>query len=426
MVKPISSMLSVLFIFALSLTAFAADDPYSVHLSAGSEELLNNRFESAAGHFREALASKPDDFDALLGLGTALNAMEDDGAGSFLKQALYINPESSKVNLELGKYFLRKEIYPEAEEFLNASVETASGPEEAAPARSLLEGAPRESKGRKPWAVYVQAGLQHDSNVIVMAEDGSLPEGVSNKSDSRAVLVGGINYKFMDSGAGSAGITYSLYQSMHFELSEYNVTSQTLKLDGSYELSRAFEMGAAYYYDYVLLDGGNYSSAHNIEPSVAISEGGGFSTEINLRWRQNDYEDTTKYPNNSDRSGDNQSIAIEQAIPISSSAKASIGAEYEQESADIAAYDFTGTSANADIRFGLAFDIDAGLGMAYSKKDYEITREDEALEYSIEIGKEITKSVSASLNYTYIDNDSNMADYKYKRAVTGVTVSARF
>ena len=95
-----------------------------VDVTVGETLLVTGRAKEAADAFRRALAANPDDFQALLGLGGALDKTgEDAAAEASLRRAIELQPKSFAAYNHLGAIYSHRGRYRDAAEmFRKASI----------------------------------------------------------------------------------------------------------------------------------------------------------------------------------------------------------------------------------------------------------------------------------------------------------------
>jgi hypothetical protein len=400
-------------------------------MTKGMAELKTNDFASAEEEFRAALKEKPDDYLATLNLGAVLNKKGTKEAASLLKKALLLDPAEPQTSLELGIYYYNKAIYPEAQDYFENTTELAPSSEYSAKAHNYL--ALIKNAGQKSWRLDVAAGIQYDSNVVVGNDNSALPEGISRKSDWRALLYLKGQYNILTSQNFKAGMSYLLYQSLHAKLSDFNVTQHALGINTAYELPKGITLKAAYSYEYVYVGGDDYNYAHIITPSLTINRGRGFSTVVHYSYSNLGFMDAELFQNNSERTGSNNLVGVTQHFQLCSFVDSSIGYTHDRDSTRKDYWDYKGNKVFLGLIFKLPRGIYVDLYGEYYDKDYDGTspystgaRKDDIQTYSLSVTKRLSEKLSISAGQLYIRNKSNVDVFDYERAVSSVYVTARF
>ncbi|MEW6586769.1 MAG: tetratricopeptide repeat protein, partial [Nitrospirota bacterium] len=209
---------ALLLLIILSLPSFSSlhaqtiDPAYERSMTKAALKIENGEYESAAADAREALRIKPDDERAALYLGIALSRTGNKEAEGTLKKALSLNPQNPRTNLELGIYYYDRRIFDEAADYFETAKELAPNTDISLKAQEYLNVLKRGGVV-KPWSLNISVGGQYDSNVVL--EDGdALPEGISQKSDWRAVFFLKGKYDFLRTDKFEGSVGYSFYQSL--------------------------------------------------------------------------------------------------------------------------------------------------------------------------------------------------------------------
>ncbi|MBI5042981.1 MAG: hypothetical protein HZC10_03950 [Nitrospirae bacterium] len=425
------------FLLALifSSVAHASEAAYEQHIAKGISHIEENNYTDAIKEFRLALKEKPDDFKGILYLGIALSRMNDKEAEAMLRKALYLNLDDPRANLELGIHYINNSKYNEAKAYLEKAIKASDDAELKEVAEEHLALAKDEGVGKKRWAVDISLGGQYDSNVSLNPNDTPLPQGISRKADWRAVFNINSRYNFLSIQNAEGSVGYNLYQSLHSRLDDFNISYHLLDLKGSYTISPLLAVKGDYSFEYVFVgweSGHGYDYAHAVSPSLVISEGKGFYTTVEYRYRYRYFMDSSLFPSNSDRTGTTHLVGIAQDIPFKF-VLTKLGYSYDKDITKKTYWDYDGHKGFINFRISLPYRILLDLYGEYYNRNYDgidpfsgTKRKDNVYTYSASLTKELTDIFSITIGQLYIDNDSNITAYDYKRAITSLFVNARF
>lgn len=398
----------------------------------GREYTKTNNFRTAIEDFRSALRERPDDREATLYLGVALNSSGDKEAESMLKKALFMDPTDPRTNLELGICYYNKATYDEAADYFENTISLAPGTDFSVKAESYL-GLIRQNAGAKEWSLLINAGGQYDSNVILNAAGSPLPQGISGKADWKAIVSLKGRYNIPWSEKVDASLGYSLYQSLHAKLSDFNISQHTLDLSGGYKISPSLALSGTYAFEYVYVGGNGYYFAHTIAPSLVISEGKGFMALMEYKYKKSNYIDSEQFSDNSERTGSNNALGITQYIPLGKSVVGSIGYFFDKDSTNKDYWDYRGSRVTAGILSSISSDMLLDINGEYYNKDYkgispgeQVARLDRTYTGAISATKTFSERYSLTLGYYYTDNRSNIEIYSYDRSITSLFLNVRF
>jgi hypothetical protein len=347
-----------------------------------------------------------------------------------LKRALYANPEDPLTNLRLGRLYYGRAVFSEALDFFETVTFLAPDTEYAAEAGRYIE----EMTGgkKKPWSINVSAAFQYDSNVVIKAHDGPMPEGISEKSDIRTIsaISGGYDLISAEKFTGSLG--YSFYQSFHKDLSEFNVQAHGGRAGAIYDITDVVALKGLYTFDYTRVGGEEYGRVHELSASVRVTEAQGTSTTVEYIYGDNRFRNSENFLSNSERTGETNSGGLVQSVSLGSRISTRLGYYYSDVSTREDYRDYEGHKGFMNASLSLPLKLSVGLYGEYELRDYEeespdyeIKREDEEYTYSLELSKGVGDSVSVSLSHTIVNNNSNVDAYEYDRSISGVMVRVR-
>ncbi|MBF0337531.1 MAG: hypothetical protein HQL05_06820 [Nitrospirae bacterium] len=431
-------VLMFVFSFIVANVLFAGDKAsgngasYETHMSKGKAYLQEKKYAEAAKEYRAALKGKSSDEAVNLGLGIALSRMSQEGAQLHLKKALMANPNNPQTNLELGVYYYNKEIYTEARDYFENAIETGKATEYVATARGYLKQIDRRT-GARPWLINLTLGTQYDSNVVLSNGATELPSGISRKADWKGLVHINGRYKFVDTEDMEVFAGYNFYQTLHSRLSSFNITQNAVNLSLRYNVMPTVGIGAQYAFEYIAVGGKAYDHVHGIGPSLFISEGKGFSTEVRYRYRSSRFYNANLFPDNSDRNGSDNVIGVVQQLPLTEASNLEVGYAFNKADAEKSYWQYDGNKVHANLMHSFPYRILLNLyGEYYAKRyegmfsSYEKQRNDDIQTYGLTATKLLADNVGVTLGQTYVYSRSNINSYDYRRSVSSLLLNLRF
>jgi len=428
-------ILAFLFVFTLSASV-AAQTTYEQYMSKGMSGLEKNDYSASEQAFRAALKEKPDDYRATLYLGVVLNRTGVKEAEDLLKRALLVNPREPETNLQLGIYYYNKSVYPEAKDYFENTIELAPGTGFSASAEEYLR---RMSGGEvaKRWSLNLSVGGQYDSNVILNPSGNPLPQGISNKSDWSAVFLLSGRYYLLKEDKGEVSAGFNLYQNLHATLSDFNVSQPMVDLTMAYTLSPWLQVRGVVAYEFVWVGGMDESTKYGYDymlaPSLVITEGKGFSTVIEYRYRNYHFYNSELFLFNSQRSGPDNYIGITQNIQITPAVQARLTYSHDVDATQEDFWHYRGNRGALGLSFILPYKIFMDLYGEYYVQDYNGKnpetgehRKDKIFTGSIQATKVLSDIFSVTVGQLYTKDNSNIPAFAYNRAITSLFFTARF
>lgn len=138
------------------------------------------------------------------------------------------------------------------------------------------------------YSAFGTVAFEYDSNVT-LGPNQTVPGSVSGEGDGRAVLNAGGRWTPLRLGGASLSLGYEFFQSLQFDLTDFNLTDNrpSLQLQYDFDWVAAGVLGR---YDYYLLDGQSYLSEFTAMPWVTIFEDGFGRTELYTRIQPRDFK----------------------------------------------------------------------------------------------------------------------------------------
>lgn len=427
----------LLLVFSAAVSR-AGETAHAENVALGARLAEEGNFASAAEILSPVFAAAPADPDAAYYYGVALNRLDDEQAATVLKKALMLAPERPEVNFELGLHYYQKVVFAEAGDYFENTILLAPGSRYARAAEEYLRSIEEKTRDKR-WGVDLLAGFQHDSNVILNGTNMPLPAGISGKSDVRTVVSLKGNYVPVKGEREELSLGLSLYQSLHRDLNDFNVTQSTFDLAGEYALSPEVKANGRYAFEYVLLDGHKYGKFHSISPALHFSFGRHGLTRLAYRYRSAGYDDSADFPSNSLRDGKNHLFTLSHLLPLSKSVAVTAEYSHDEDNTRRDFWDYRGDRGLLGLRLGLPQRMVADLFAEVYRKDYQgvdpnlqggdpsfdTVREDNQTTVSLSLTKPLSERWSIAAGWLFVRNSSNIDDFDYVRRVTSLFFTGR-
>ena len=460
--------------------AIIADPTYATAYHYRGTALLQlNQPEEAIKALEKAKSLDPNTVDVYLDLGTAYQKMGrlNDALAAF-KEEVKRHPDSAQAQYSLGYLLITRKEYEAA---LGPLAKARELDPKMAPAARYYEGSalfalnrPLEAKAAfqevlgmnpapelaaackqyigliegggtaggagggapaKRWGIIGALLYQYDSNVIAATSETQFPTSVegkqiSHKDDSRAVLTLFAKWQFLSADPWSAEARYSFYQSLHAELSSFNLQNHAGELVGG----RTFSMGGyksgvtMSYLASVALLGDKlswYSVDHVVTPTFTIKWSKTFSTAFSYRFIYEDFKEETPNRDNITNGG---SVDLYYGYwGTHGMLKGSLGFDYSD--AKDKDYDLQRPWLSVGTDLSLPWKIRTRLMLRYQEDKYfrtDANRVDDIFITDFMVFRPIWGPLEANINANYRMNNSTVNSFEYKRTIFGAGILARF
>jgi hypothetical protein len=254
-------------------------------------------------------------------------------------------------------------------------------------------------------------------------------EGITNKTDWRAIVYLEGRYAFQIRENLSIVPTYSFYQSMQRVVDDFNVQQHLPGFYIDYNPLKNINLRAYYTFEYTTVDYNTYLLAHSIQPVMTISEGKGYYTQLRYRYQWRNFRDMKLFPTNTERNGFNTMLGVTQYMPLHSAVLLSLGYAYDKDMTEEDYWHYNGNAGEVGVRadFGRGWTADF-TGFYYCKGykgEYPATdkrRRDITHTYSTNLTKTINTHWDVTAGWMYELNDSNIKVFDYDRQIVSLMV----
>ncbi len=416
----------------LSTPAFASDADFEKRMARGAVALEAGDFVSAQAEYREAVKERPTDPEAALYLAVALNRANDPETESALKTALRLDPNNPRVNLELGTFFYNRKMFEESGDYLESMLALKPDSEMREAAEKYLANIRGKGAGKR-WGLTLSGGMQYDTNVKLAADRSLLPVGTDRMGDWKGIVNFGLNgVAYQDSRQELTG-SYSLYQTLHFHLRDFDITQNAFDVSYKHSFSSRYSAKLSTSFGSTLLGDKPFVNDYSITPGVQVNFGNGINIGLDYRFRQSYFKNSDTYPTNTDRNSVIHSMLLSYRQPLSETLVLRGGYTFDRELAELSAWSsntHTGTAGlTVSLPYALILDIN---GEAAAKKYDEILtgaaglRSDTTLAGGAALIWQASGMLSLSLDHKYSKNSSNIDGYSNTRGVTTIMLNGRY
>jgi hypothetical protein len=169
------------------------------------------------------------------------------------------------------------------------------------------------------WEVHAQTGLQYDSNVAIAPGGQRIPvdpadpaAGQTGRRNDGAITLGaGGSVDVVDSERAQVSLDYDLYQTLHFDLDNYNLRSNRVQATGGLALVPELWLGAQTGFEHYVYGSSAYSREPFVSPFVSYTQGRWGLTQLLYRYGYTTY---LQSPFQGIRNGPTDIVALSQTL----------------------------------------------------------------------------------------------------------------
>jgi len=467
-----------------------------IYLARGIVQYMQENYRTAEEEFLKGINVDPENIQILLMLGKTYGELKDYvSAIKFIEQAyeidkmrtdvkkelarlyystgeygkskmlldelLILNPDDFIPNYYMGLIFYEEKNFAASNDFFNRASSAGDNPEAYYYLGETYEKLGEKDRARESYTKVIEsakgteigvlaterqkaldkknlnagasAGLEYDSNVILLPEGMALPDEYSNASGSRFVLKGVAGLKPINRTGAEFSLDYNLYQNLYFSsgLSDFNTQNHNIsagfsKRDLKYKvLPYILNVTTSYSYTFLKPEFESYLGMLSVSPSITTLESKNLATVLNYQFNFMDFK-LSPLIKEDDRDGIHNLINLKQVIASNSwSITPSIG--FEANNAGIN-YDYRGYSAGFCFRGKFYSDFNGELFALAAYRDYfrhTFNRRDTELNSGIKISRIFGKYLTIELNVMQIVNNS-INEYRYRRTIVGISATGSY
>ena len=290
-----------------------------------------------------------------------------------------------------------------------------------------------EKTEERQWTLTSSIGYQYDDNVVLSPSDNVLASSISRTADSRFTLFLRGDLQLAQWAPQGSGAGYSLYQSLHKALTQFDTQSHELNFYIPYQ--KGWLKGKAdYLFRFTEVDSASYLLGHELRANAFFPHNARRATNIDYKFQWSDFEDSALFPINSDRDGTRQELGITEYLQHEKR-RGSFGYSVNLETAQNDDWAYVGHRFFAGVKSSLPFSLQGELEMSYVGKRYrhpnsfsstEQKREDDVYGAAVGLRRPLLKKWAISLQYAYTSNDSNIALFDYRRGIASINIIGGF
>jgi Flp pilus assembly protein TadD len=274
-----------------------------IHHHLGLAYFLLERYEEALAQFELAAQFDPQKAATQFYLGNTYYQLQQyEQALPPLQRALELDPElalSAQYYQGLTLFALERD--QEARDAFEAAVAAAPESSISRNAQRYLDAIARRVRERRLVQVQAAVGYQFDDNVVLESNDDAF--AISGEEDGRMVFLLRGQLLPLRTPRWRLGAEYTLYQSLHFRLNDFDIQSHTAGLFANLQLHRV-TLGLAANYNITYLDStlfvnyDRFSEAVTVEPRATIRQTEALFAVVSAQYRRSNFFDIS--PENAD------------------------------------------------------------------------------------------------------------------------------
>jgi len=424
-------LITVFLISFTTLPSYGAGQ-YELYIAQGIQKLNEGKYKEALDLLLKALKEAPDNREAKFYTGVAYSRLgKYREAERLLLEVLGRDKTSPEVNFELGRLQYAMGNCQGTERYMKQFMTYSDDEAMKSYAGSLIKECYESERGEeeKPYRVNVSGGLQYDSNVVLEPTNPIIT--ADKKRDGRAVFLVSAGARLYENSLLEFTADYNFYQSLHFELNNYNVHYHKISPTVKFNIHDRITPMGGYALEYILFGGDTYGAIHTYFANLRIEETRIASTEVIYEYRDTKYWDTEVFETNSIRTGYKRTFGIKQNYRMDR-IKCQILYYYNDKRAERRYWSYTGNKVGVRGSYKVTEPLRVSGSVEFEKRKHRGSnpntassdkRVDRMQKYTLRLTYMINKQMAVTVSESYTRNDSNLREFDYERNIIGLILT---
>lgn len=397
------------------------------------------KYDLALAEFRKLAAAQPKDALILRYLAMTLDRLgRYDDAILVFQQALALTPENPALHFHMGVTYYNAHRGDLAQASFHRVVQLAPDSLYGKRAREYLETLAQQRVQLQPTGtpralnLYIQGGLQYDSNIPAASGDSSLFTGERSGFRIFEYLYG--RYHFLRKPGWLGSIEGSTYQTQYidrafdkFSLSMYSPGISLQRTTTLWNLPLVASL--RYEFRTVLLDGDTYSRSHALTAGTQIGFTRGTTTDFYYRYTRDVFTNKGFDPAMSSRDADNHVLGLAQTWYFADrKGQLRVGYEFQDNVSEGLNFRMKGHKISVGATVPVGWGVQANISADYGHERYPDfqgpdIRKTDRQGLNAGLLKWLNRHFLARLDYAYTNEGSNYEILSYRRETLGGSIS---
>jgi tetratricopeptide (TPR) repeat protein len=439
-------------VFQRMLTVNPSSGP--AWLGLGILQYHQTRYQEAKESLLSAEKESPEDPLVHYYLGLTHHELgEFEEAPSRFRRAMTLSPDlAPSAQYYSGVAHLRRGAPAEAREALEAAIAAEPESEQARSAKEFLAQLEAPPSPESWWKVNGAAGMEYDTNVVLLPGGTSPPAGttgISQESDYRSVLAGSLDFRGLQTDRLTGGLTYGIYQSFHSRLSGFDVEDHAPSAYLRYQ-DGPVSLNLQYIYNYTLVGRSPYLNANTALTVLTLTESANTATQLQFRYMDKVFR-SGRFLLNQARNGKNWLAGVTQYLAFSENkGRVWLGYLFDTDvtgggsptvaaapnTPDNADWNYQGHHVSTGLEMPPILTLELSLAFDWIHQQYanpnsysvdgRTRRRDNVYSFTGAVSRDFGEHLSLTFQYTYNRDDTNVDVFTYTRSIYSLMLSASF
>ncbi len=260
-----------------------------------------------------------------------------------------------------------------------------------------------------PLSLYVEVGGEYDNNITIDDTDSNSAQG-----DAKLRFRARVGLDVYDQNDTSLTARYSFFQSLHDDLTDFDLQIHGFSVRGKTKAGRA-NLGTTYRYDSISLAGSKFQDVHTIRPDIGLLIAKKTYLTAYYEYRTQNFDDPLLQERNADR----HSLSSKVYFLLGNGRNITAGYTVSRHKAQNDTFTFWGHTADTSLKLPLDSSELPNvfrLRYRYRQRDFSAetpsigaVRQDKRHTVRAIFEVPLGSSLEARAEYRYVNSDSNLA-----------------
>lgn len=259
-----------------------------------------------------------------------------------------------------------------------------------------------------PLSLYVEVGGEYDNNITIDDTDNNSAQG-----DAKLRFRARVGLDVYDQNDTSLTARYSFFQSLHEDLTDFDLQIHGFSVRGKTKVGRA-NLGTTYRYDNISLAGSKFQDVHTVRPDIGLLIARKTYLTAFYEFRTQSFNDPLLQERNADR----HSLSSKVYFLLGNGRNITAGYTVSRHNAQNDAFTFWGHTADTSLKLPLDSSDRPNvfrLRYRYRQRDFSAVtpsinavRQDKRHTMRAILEMPLSESLEARAEYRYVHADSNL------------------
>jgi len=339
---------------------------------------------------------------------------------------------TQSVDYQIGIAHLKSQDFRDAQKAFKSVIFLEPSSNIAQYANEYIDALVKREEAMRPWKFSFGTAWQYDDNVVLKSDDASIATNITDSADSRTTYTTNLEYNHRFDKTFGIKAQHLFYYSKQFDLGFYDTLSNTVVVQPGFTLENGL-LTFPITYSHSMVDERSYLSNPAVGGVYNFMVGPSKMGQLSLKYNNKDFLWT---PSTEDEDRDsNEIITNIGGYLFFAKKKGFVNLRYgfNNDWAEGNNWDQFGNRVTATVLVPVNDKLNLTVSGDFLMQRFlnthtvfDIKREDDVSTASTLLAYKLTKDCELQMQYTHVNNDSNISIYKYARNIYSTSIQLKF